>query len=86
MSLLIALRNDLNLSSVKFTKVKVRAELLSIILKTESGRKFIISTFYRVGTLGFENFQEFERHFRTLALDKKNCRGISSSVILISVM
>ena len=73
---LIALRNDLNLSSVKFTKVKVQAELLSIILKTESGRKFTISTFYRVGTLGLENFKEFERHFRTLALDKKLQRHV----------
>ncbi|MCP4457314.1 MAG: hypothetical protein GY816_04710, partial [Cytophagales bacterium] len=30
-----------------------------------------MSTFYRVGTLGLENFQEFERHFKSLASNKK---------------
>ncbi|MCP4461126.1 MAG: hypothetical protein GY816_24360, partial [Cytophagales bacterium] len=30
-----------------------------------------VSTFYRVGTLGLENFQEFERHFKSLASNRK---------------
>lgn len=68
---LIAHRTDLDLSSVKFSKISVQAELLSIQFKTTSGRKFCVSTFYRVGTLGAENFQEFEKHFISLAKDKK---------------
>ena len=68
---LIAHRTDIDISSIKFTKAKAVAELLSIMFKTQSGKKFCISTFYRVGTLGIENFQEFERHFRTLAMDRK---------------
>ena len=73
---LIAHRTDLNISSVKFTKLKVKAELLSVIFKTTTGKKICISTFYRVGTLGLENFQEFERHFKTLASNKKLNRHI----------
>ena len=69
--ILLAHRTDLCLSSVKFTKIKVKAELISVSFKTASGRNFCISTFYRVGTLGTENFQEFEKHFVSLASAKK---------------
>ena len=44
---LIAHRADLNISSVKFTKLKVKAELLSIIMSLPTGRKLCVSTFYR---------------------------------------
>ena len=59
------------MSSVKFSKVNVQAEILSIIIKTQCGKSFCLSTFYRVGTLGTPNFDEFERHFRSLAMAKK---------------
>ena len=68
---LIAHRADINLSSVKFSKVNVQPEILSITIKTQCGKSFCISTFYRVGTLGTPNFDEFERHFRSLAMAKK---------------
>ena len=84
---LIAHRSDIDISSIKLTKAKAVAEILSIMFKTQSGKKICVSTFYRVGTLGMENFQEFEQYFRSLALDKKlnkhiligdfNFRGIS---------
>lgn len=84
---LIAHRTDLEISSVKFSKLKVTAELLSVTIKTASGKKLCISTFYRVGTLGLENFIEFENHFKALAAAKKidkhilvgdfNFRGVS---------
>ena len=68
---LIAHKTDLDLSSVKFSKVSTQAEILSVQFKMASGRKFCISTFYRVGNLGAENFKEFEKHFVSLAIDKK---------------
>ncbi len=68
---LLAHRTDLKISSVKFTKINVKAELLSVILSFANGKKICVSTFYRVGTLGPENFQEFERHFKALANAKK---------------
>jgi hypothetical protein len=68
---LIAHRCDISISSVKFTKVTVQAELLSINLKTDIGKNFCISTFYRVGTLGSENFEQFKTHFVALAAAKK---------------
>ena len=73
---LLAHRTDLCLSSVKFTKINVKAELLSVSFKTASGRNFCISTFYRVGTLEADNFQEFEKHFVSLATAKKLHRHI----------
>ena len=56
--------------------MKVKAEILTVIFGAPSGKKISVSTFYRVGTLGEENFQEFERHFKTLATDKKLQRHI----------
>ena len=74
--ILIAHRCDIDISSIKFTKVSVEAELLSVILKTKSGKTFCISTFYRVGTLGMENFDQFKKHFIALATSKKLQRHI----------
>ena len=68
---LIAHRDDLNISSTKVIVAKAQAELLSVVLKLPTGRKMCISTFYRVGTLGNDNFQEFANYFRALALKKK---------------
>ena len=73
---LIAHRTDIDISSVKFSKVSVQAELLSVIIKTQCGRNFCISTFYRVGTLGLDNFESFKKHFVTLASARKLQRHI----------
>jgi len=74
--ILIAHRCDIDISSIKFTKVSVEAELMSVILKTISGKSFCISTFYRVGTLGKDNFDQFKKHFIALAENKKLHRHI----------
>ena len=37
------------------------------MFRLPSGKKLCISTFYRVGTLGIENFTEFSNHFKLLA-------------------
>ena len=68
---LIAHRCDIDITSVKFTKVSAQAELLSVIIKTQSGKRFCVSTFYRVGTLGIDNFEQFKKHFIALAAGKK---------------
>ena len=73
---LIAHRADIDISSVKFTKVCVQAELLSVVIKNQCGRQFCISTFYRVGTLGLDNFEHFKKHFMALATERKIQRHI----------
>ena len=73
---LIAHRTDIDISSVKFSKVSVQAELLSVIIKTQCGRNFCISTLYRVGTLGLDNFESFKKHFVTLVSARKLQRHI----------
>ena len=74
--ILIAHRSDIDISSVKFTKAGVQAELLSVVLRTQSGKKYCISTFYRVGTLDMDNFDQFKKHFIALAEGKKLQRHI----------
>ena len=51
------------------TVANAQAELLSqsIMFRLPSGKKLCISTFYRVGTLGIENFTKFCNHFKLLA-------------------
>ena len=68
---LIAHRNDLDISSSKILTTKAKAELLSVILRLPNGKNLCISTFYRLGTLGDENFQEFYNYFKVLATKKK---------------
>ena len=68
---LITHRNDLDISSSKISITKTKAELLSVILRLPTGKKLCISTFYRVGTLGDENFREFFSYFKVLATKKK---------------
>ena len=49
----------------------VLKQLLSVILNLPNNKKLCISTFYRVGTLGLENYSEIENYFKTLASKKK---------------
>ena len=64
---LIGHRNDLEVASNKINIASAQAELLSVMFRLPSGKKLCISTFYRVGTLGIENFTEFSNHFKLLA-------------------
>ena len=73
---LIAHREDLDVSSFRFSKVSVRAELLSIVLSFPSGKKLCISTMYRVGNLGSANFESFKEHFDSLFQSRKFCMHV----------
>eukprot|EP00116_Pleurobrachia_bachei_P002625 sb/3462887/ len=73
---LIAHREDLDVSSFRFSKVSVRAELLSILLSFPSGKKLCISTMYRVGNLGSANFESFKEHFDSLFQNRKFCMHV----------
>ena len=64
---LIGHRNDLDVASNKINIANAQAELLSVTFRLPSGKKLCISTFYRLGTLGTENFNEFSNHFKLLA-------------------
>ena len=64
---LIGHRNDLDVVSNRIKIANAQAELLSVMFRLPSGKKLCISTFYRVGTLGIENFTEFSNHFKLLA-------------------
>ena len=68
---LIAHRTDISCESTQVGLIKVQAELLSINFRLPTGKKFCISTFYRVGTLGTENFELVEKYFKTLACKRK---------------
>ena len=73
---LIACRGDLDVTSCKFSKITVQAEVLSVTFKTKCGKSFCLSTFYRVGTLGINNFDEFCTHFTSLATSRKISKHI----------
>ena len=52
---------DLHIKSNKVNFFKAQAELLSVMLRLSNGKNLCISTFYWVGTLREENFNEFSR-------------------------
>ena len=70
---LIGLRRDLDVISTKI-EIKCRAEILGVTLKFSDGRKFIICTCYRVGTLGSVNHTYIDEYLRNLRMR----RGISN--------
>ena len=74
---LIATRTDLN-AYVKPIKTKCSAEILSVQIELPSGLKIIVCTFYRVGTLGNDNYIKIEAYMQNLC----KRRGISNLVIL----
>ena len=63
---LIGHRSDFNITSNVINTVNAHAELLSVMFKLPSGKEYCISTFYRVGTLGVANFNEFSKYFKLL--------------------
>ena len=66
---LIAVRSDLDIKS-HLVKSNCKAEILSIILTTKTKKKVCISTYYRVGTLGLENFNEIHKHLEIICKRK----------------
>ena len=66
---LIAVNNKLSLQS-KIIPVKCAAELLAIELSLPDSTKIIISTCYRVGTLGISNYNEIMQALNKLSRKK----------------
>ena len=62
---LIAHRCDLDIKNNKVKFFKAQAEPLSVMLRLSNGKNPCISTFYRVGTLRQENFNEFFNYFKS---------------------
>ena len=72
----IGIRRDLD---IKSTKVEVRCagEIVGISLKFNDGRNIIICSYYRVGTLGIDNHDEFTHFVKKV----RSRRGVSGIVI-----
>ena len=49
----------------------MQAEILTINLKLPSGKRLSLSTFYRVGNLGTENYESVRKYLTTLASKKR---------------
>ena len=62
---LIGIKHNLDIQS-KVIPVKCRAEILSIELTDKLGHKSILSTFYRVGTLGSQNHEKVKQYLHTI--------------------
>ncbi len=62
---LIGIKHNLDIES-KQIPIKCRAEILSIELTDKLNRKSIISTFYRVGTLGNDNHERIKQYLHTI--------------------
>ena len=69
--ILIGHRLDIDIESTEVSSVKALAEILTINFKLPSGKKLNISTFYRVGNLGLDNFESVKKYLTTLATKKK---------------
>ena len=66
---LIAVKANLSVQTERIN-ISSKAEMLSISIKSKN-ETICITTCYRVGTLGEENFKEIEKHLRNLAARKK---------------
>ncbi len=73
---LIAVRRDLDVVSTKL-EFKCAAEILGITLKFGDGKKIILCSFYRVGTLGARNHTEFLEFIRKA----RSRRGVTGIVL-----
>ena len=67
----IAHRKDIGIESTEVGLAKVQAEILTINFKLPTGKRFSLTTFYRVGTLGNENFELVKNYLTALASKKK---------------
>ena len=75
--MLIAVNNKLSLQS-KILPIKCAAELLAIELSLPDSTKIIISTCYRVGTLGMSNYNEIMQ-----ALNKLSRKNMLQKFVVI---
>ena len=72
---LVAVRSDLNVEP-KQVAINSKAEILSLELKFSNKEIVCVTLCYRVGTLGVPNFNEIEKHLRTIAQKKKFSKHI----------
>ena len=68
---LIAHRTDIDLESSEVGLKKVQAEILTVRMKLPSDKILCVSTFYRVGNLGIENYEKVKDYLVTLACKKR---------------
>ena len=71
---LIAIRRDLDITSTKL-EFKCAGEVLGITLKFSDGKKIILCSYYRVGTLGINNHNEFRDYIKK-ARSRRGVKGI----------
>ena len=67
---LIAVRSDIEVVS-EFVKLKCNAEILGVELMLDDGKKVIICTCYRVGTLGPSNHSHIDNYLKTIKRKRK---------------
>ena len=60
---LIAIRRDMDIVSTRL-EFQCAGEILGVTLKFNDGRKLILCTYYRVGSLGIDNHNEFKSFIR----------------------
>ena len=71
---LIVVRRDLDIISTKL-EFKCAGEILGITLTFNDGKKIILCCFYRVGTLGIDNHNEFRNYIKK-ARARRGVKGI----------
>ena len=71
---MIAINNNLA-ASFKIIPVKCKAEILAVEILLENKTKILISTCYRVGTLGLNNAEEILKAVSTL-MRKKSAKKV----------
>ena len=69
---LIAIRHNLDIISTKLEST-CSAEMLGVTIKFRDGRKIILCSFYRVGTLGIDNHREFCDYIRKVRCRRGVC-------------
>ena len=73
---LIAIRRDLDVVSTKI-EITCAGEILGVTLKFNDGRKLVLCSYYRVGTLGIENHNEFKDFIRKV----RSRRGVKGVIV-----
>ena len=63
---LIAIKTQFLVVQSNYIELKSKSEFLAVEFKLNDSTKIVIATCYRVGTLGYTNFNEISKSIRTL--------------------
>ena len=74
---IIGIKHDIDIES-KQIPLKCRGKILSIELTDKTGKKTIISTCYRVGTLGTENHDKIKQYINSI----RRRRGVQQLILI----